>query len=209
MPPAHTPDPRAFMSNILDRVVAYKRQEVAAARERVHEVELEQCALRAPPARDFRAALERGPGVQVIAEVKKASPSAGLIRPDFDPVAIARTYAENGAACISVLTDEPSFQGHLCYLEAVRAAVDRPLLRKDFILDRYQLLEARAAGADAVLLIAECLPDERLAALHREAVILGLHTLIELHDAEELPRVLDTGGPVIGINNRDLRTFTT
>ena len=197
------------MSNILDRIVAYKRQEVAAARERVPEVELEPCALRAPPARDFRAALERGPGVQVIAEVKKASPSAGLIRPDFDPVAIARTYAENGAACISVLTDEPSFQGRLCYLEAIRAAVDRPLLRKDFILDRYQLLEARAAGADAVLLIAEVLDDEALPRLLRQAQELGLQALVELYDRANLRRVLDSGARLVGINNRDLRTFTT
>src|SRR5947207_15681199 len=112
MPPAYPPAPRAFMSNILDRIVAYKRQEVAAARERVHEVELEQCALRAPPARDFRAALERGPGVQVIAEVKKASTSAGLIRPDFDPVAHARTYAENGDTRFCLLIGVPAILGH-------------------------------------------------------------------------------------------------
>jgi indole-3-glycerol phosphate synthase len=132
-----------------------------------------------------------------------------VIRADFDPVAIARTYEQHGAAAISVLTDVEYFQGSLAYLTAVKAAVGCPVLRKDFILDRYQLLEARAAGADAVLLIAECLPGDRLATLHREARALGLHTLVELHDAEELPRVLDCGAPVIGINNRDLRTFTT
>jgi indole-3-glycerol phosphate synthase len=145
----------------------------------------------------------------VIAEVKKASPSAGVIRPDFDPVAIARTYEQHGAAAVSVLTDVEYFQGSLTYLTAVRAAVRLPVLRKDFVLDSYQLLEARAAGADAVLLIAECLPGERLAALNREADRLGLHTLIELHDAEELSRVLDTGCRNIGINNRDLRSFAT
>jgi indole-3-glycerol phosphate synthase len=132
-----------------------------------------------------------------------------VIRADFDPVAIARTYQQHGAAAISVLTDAEFFQGSLADLTAVKAAVGCPVLRKDFVLDRYQLLEARAAGADAVLLIAECLPGDRLAALHRQATGLGLHTLVELHDAEELPRVLDSGGPVIGINNRDLRTFRT
>ncbi len=197
------------MNSILDRIVAYKRQEVAAARERLPEARLEQEALQAPPARDFRGVLERGPGVQVIAEVKKASPSAGVIRPDFDPVAIARAYAENGAACISVLTDEPSFQGHLRFLEAIRAAVDRPLLRKDFILDRYQLLEARRAGADAVLLIAEILDDEALPRLLRQAQELGLQALVELYDRANLRRVLDSGARLVGINNRDLRTFAT
>src|SRR5262245_24477120 len=139
------------MSDILDRIVAGKRRELAVAKDRVSEVELERRIAHAAPARDFRAALERRPGIPVLAEVKKASPSAGVLRADFDPVAIARTYERHGAACISVLTDEPFFQGHLRYLEAIRAAVDRPLLRKDFLLDRYQLLEARSAGADAVL----------------------------------------------------------
>ena len=162
-----------------------------------------------PTTRDFAAALARPGEVAIIAEVKKASPSAGVIRADFDPVAIARTYEQHGAAAISVLTDFAFFQGRLDYLSAVRSAVACPVLRKDFILDRYQLLEARAAGADAVLLIAECLPDDRLATLHGQALELGLQTLIELHDAEQLPRVLATGCTVIGINNRDLRTFIT
>jgi len=197
------------MSSILDRIVAYKRQEIAAARERVSEVELEKRAASMPPTRDFRAALERRPGVQIIAEVKKASPSAGLLRADFDPVAIARTYEQNGAACISVLTDEPSFQGQLSYLTAIRAAVSPPLLRKDFLLDRYQLLEARAAGADAVLLIAEILDYAALPRLLRQAGELGLQTLVELYERDNLPRVLDSGARLIGINNRDLRTFQT
>ncbi len=196
------------MSTVLDRIVAYKRREIAEARARVPEVELERRAAQAPPARDFRAALERG-GVQVIAEVKKASPSAGLIRADFDPVDIARTYEGHGAACVSVLTDEPSFQGHLRHLEMVRAAVAVPLLRKDFILDRYQLLEARAAGADAALLIAECLDGETLPRLVRAARELGLQTLVELYDRANLPRVLDSGARLVGVNNRDLRTFVT
>jgi indole-3-glycerol phosphate synthase len=197
------------MSSVLDWIVAYKRREVAEARARVPEAELERRAAAAAPARDFRAALERGRGVQVIAEVKKASPSAGVIRADFDPVAVARTYERHGAACVSVLTDEPSFQGHLRHLEMIRAAVAVPLLRKDFILDRYQLLEARAAGADAALLIAECLDAQALPRLVREARELGLQTLVELYDRDNLPRVLDSGARLVGVNNRDLRTFVT
>jgi indole-3-glycerol phosphate synthase len=195
--------------SILDRIVAYKREEIHTARQQVSEAELEKRAARAAPVRDFRAALERGPGVQVIAEVKKASPSAGVLRADFDPVAIARIYAGAGAACISVLTDAPSFQGHLGYLEAIRSAVACPLLRKDFILDRYQLLEARAAGADAVLLIAEILDDTQLSLLHRQAGELGMQALVELYDRTHLPRVLDSGARLVGINNRDLHTFHT
>jgi indole-3-glycerol phosphate synthase len=197
------------MSSILDRIVAYKRQEIAAARERVPDTQLETRLSEAPPPRDFRAALERAPDIGILAEVKKASPSAGLLRADFDPVAIARTYEQNGAACISVLTDEPSFQGRLDYLTAIRSTVSPPLLRKDFILDRYQLLEARLAGADAVLLIAEILDDAALPRLLREAGELGLQALVELYDRDNLPRVLDSGARLVGINNRDLRTFQT
>lgn len=195
--------------SILDRIVETKRTEVEAARRAVPAAELERRLRDLPPTRDFTVAVGRPGGVNVITEVKKASPSAGVIRPDFDPVAIARTYERHGAAAISVLTDEPYFQGHLSYLTAVRAAVRCPVLRKDFVLDRYQLLEARAAGADAALLIAEILPGDRLAELQREATALGLHTLVELHDADQLPRVLECGARVIGVNNRDLRSFTT
>jgi indole-3-glycerol phosphate synthase len=195
------------MTTILDRIVANKPAEIAAARERVSEAELERRIAALPPPRDFRAALELGNEVRIIAEVKKASPSAGIIRADFDPVAIARIYEQHGAACISVLTDEPSFQGHITYLERIRAAVDVPLLRKDFLIDRYQLLEARAAGADAVLLIAEILDDAALRRLLREARALGLQALVELYDRTNLPRVLDAGARLIGVNNRDLRTF--
>ncbi|MCZ2343372.1 MAG: indole-3-glycerol phosphate synthase TrpC [Bacteroidales bacterium] len=199
----------ATSATILDRIVQTKWQEIAAARHRVPEAELARRVQDLPPARGFIQAL-RVPGeVRVIAEVKKASPSAGVIRADFDPVAIAQTYQAHGAACISVLTDEEYFQGHLDYLRAVRQAVRLPLLRKDFVLDRYQLLEARCAGADAALLIAEILPGPRLAELHREAVTLGLDVLVELHDAEELPRVLDCGAQLVGINNRNLKTFAT
>src|SRR5262249_31740205 len=139
----------------------------------------------------------------------KASPSKGIIRADFDPVPIARIYSAHGATCLSVLTDEPYFQGHLDYLTQVREAVDLPILRKDFILDCYQVLEARAAGADAVLLIAECLDDCHLRALHNEIVALGMSPLVELYEPDNLRRVFDAGATLIGINNRDLRTFET
>ncbi len=197
------------MPTILDRIVATKHAEIAAARAAVAAATLEAALAGLPPCRGFARAL-RVPGVvRVIAEVKRRSPSAGVLRADFDPAAIARAYAENGAAAISVLTDTPYFGGHLDHLRAVRAAVDLPLLRKEFVLDRYQLLEARLAGADAVLLIAEILPGIRLAELHAEAVALGLDVLVELHDADQLPRVLAAGATLVGINNRDLRSFQT
>jgi indole-3-glycerol phosphate synthase len=194
---------------ILNRIVASKRQEIEERRARTPERALESRLAEAPPVRDFRAALESGPGVQIIAEVKRASPSAGVLRADFDPVGIARTYADHGAAAISVLTDEPFFQGRLSYLTAIRTAVDPPLLRKDFLLDRYQLLEARAAGADAVLLIAEILDDATLTHLLREASGLGMQALVEFYEPENLARVLACGARLIGVNNRDLRTFVT
>jgi indole-3-glycerol phosphate synthase len=197
------------VSTILDKIVAGKWQEITDARRRIPERDLERRLPDAPSARDFRAALEKAGSVQVIAEVKKASPSAGVLRADFDPVAIARTYEAHGAAALSVLTDAPFFQGSLAHLSAVRVAVQPPLLRKDFILDRYQILEARLAGADAVLLIAEILNGEELPHLVREAESLGLQVLVELYDSENLSRVLDCGARLIGINNRDLRTFVT
>jgi indole-3-glycerol phosphate synthase len=147
--------------------------------------------------------------VKLIAEIKKASPSKGVLRTDFRPVEIACTYEAHGASCLSVLTDEQYFQGSLAVLREVRAAVGIPVLRKDFILDSYQLLEARAAGADAVLLIAECLDDCNLRKLHNEALDLGLTPLVELYEPENLPRVLAAGATLVGINNRDLRTFET
>jgi indole-3-glycerol phosphate synthase len=193
---------------ILDTIVDRKWKEISAALAAAPALDLERRAAAKPPARDFTTALLK-PGLRVIAEVKKASPSAGVIRADFDPVAIARTYERHGADCVSVLTDEHFFQGHLSYLTAIRDATGLPALRKEFILDRYQLLEARAAGADAVLLIAEILPGDRLKFLFDEATALGLHVLVELHDADQLPRVIDCGATLIGINNRDLRTFRT
>lgn len=197
------------MSTILDRIIASKRQELNQTQAAVPFRDLEHHLAQAPPVRDFRAALERPGEVRVIAEVKKASPSAGVLREDFDPVAIARTYEQHGAACISVLTDAPFFQGSLAYLSAIRAAVSVPLLRKDFIIDPYQLLEARVAGADAVLLIAEVLDDATLGSLLREARVLGMQALLEVHEADNLARVLKTGARLVGINNRNLCTFET
>jgi indole-3-glycerol phosphate synthase len=197
------------MTTILDKILVETRQTIEQAKRRVPLETLQRNAETLPPPRDFHAALAAGEAVQLIAEVKKASPSAGIIRADFDPVAIARSYASAGAACLSVLTDEPFFQGHLDFLRAVRQAVDLPLLRKDFIVDPYQLWEARAAGADCVLLIAECLSVEELRTLHDQAHALGMQTLIELYEPENLPAVLATGTRLVGINNRNLRTFVT
>ena len=194
------------MSTILDKIVATKHAEIDRAKAARPEVELRAMLADADPPRDFFAALAQ-PGVQLIAEVKKASPSAGLIREDFDPLVIARTYEAHGAACISVLTDEEYFHGHLDYLRDVRASVGIPCLRKDFILDSHQLLEARAVGADAVLLIAECLTPAELARLHSEAVEIGLTPLVELYEPGNLPAVLDAGARLVGVNNRNLHTF--
>jgi indole-3-glycerol phosphate synthase len=197
------------MSDILERIVATTRHEIERRRSALPLRELEARLPEAPPVRDFRAALERGPGLGIIAEVKKASPSAGVLRADFDPVAIARIYEANGANAISVLTDEPFFRGHLAYLTAIRQAVALPVLRKDFIIDAYQVVEARVAGADAVLLIAEILDGRELPALLRQIQELGMQALAELYDRENLPRVLDAGAKIIGVNNRNLRTFVT
>ena len=197
------------MPTILDRIVRTKLEELAAAKTARPAAELRAACRDAPPVRDFFGALAAPGPIKLIAEVKKASPSKGLIRADFDPVAIASIYEQHGATCISVLTDQRFFQGSLAYLTQIRAAVRLPLLRKDFILDGYQLLEARAAGADAVLLIAECLDDRQLFELHREALELGLTPLVEFYDPENLARVLQAGARLIGVNNRDLRTFHT
>tara|TARA_R100000789_G_scaffold100587_1_gene111878 strand:- start:17905 stop:18699 length:795 start_codon:yes stop_codon:yes gene_type:complete len=197
------------VKNILDEIVAHKRGEIAAAKEKLPFEELVKQIPQAPPVRDFVTALRLSHPLGVIAEVKKASPSAGIIRDDFHPVEIAKTYAAHGAACISVLTDENFFQGHLDYLKAIRAAVDLPLLRKDFILDRYQIAEARAAGADCVLLIAECLEEAELRDLYQYTRELKMQALVELYDETNLERVLKLNPHIIGVNNRDLRTFET
>jgi indole-3-glycerol phosphate synthase len=196
-------------TTMLDQIVASKRRELTAARRRMPLEELQAQALKAPPVRDFRAALAGSGPIRLIGEVKKASPSVGVIRDDFDPVDIARIYQESGAACISVLTDVPYFQGHLSHLARVRAAVVLPLLRKDFIIEEYQVVEARLAGADAILLIAEILGTADLISLQKSAWDLGMSVLVELYDEMNLPRVLDAGANIIGINNRNLRTFVT
>ena len=197
------------MSNVLDTIVAHKRQELAAqqAQRPLTRADWEPLLRTAPPPRDFVAALREKHPLGVIAEVKRASPSAGLIRPDFDPAQIAQIYALNGAACISVLTDAHFFQGSLDDLKAVRRVVDIPVLRKDFILDRVQILEARAAGADCILLIAECLDDTELSDLYDFAASLGMQTLIEIYEPENLDRVLKLNPPLLGVNNRNLKTM--
>jgi indole-3-glycerol phosphate synthase len=193
--------------SILDDIVATKRTEIERARAAVPVADLRAQLPAAPPVRDFFAPLAAGLPIKLIAEVKKASPSKGVIRADFDPVAIARIYEAHGASCLSVLTDEHYFQGSLDYLRQVRQAVGIPVLRKDFILDSYQLLEARVAGADAVLLIAECLDDCNLRKLHNEAIELGMTPLVEFYEPQNLERVLAAGAALIGVNNRDLKTF--
>jgi indole-3-glycerol phosphate synthase len=194
---------------ILDKIIATKREEVALAKVETPDSVLRDRLASAPAVRDFLAALSVGLPIRLIAEVKKASPSKGVIRADFDPVAIARLYQRHGAACLSVLTDRSYFQGSLEYLRQVRAAVDLPVLRKDFVIDPYQVLEARAMGADAVLLIAECLDDDLLARLYNAIVDLGMTPLVELYEPANLARVLRIGASLVGINNRDLRSFQT
>lgn len=200
------------MPTVLDEIVAVKRQEVALARSERPLAELKAALADAPPVRDFLAPLAAdrpaGGPIKLIAEVKKASPSAGLIRADFDPVAIASTYAAHGASCLSCLTDEPHFQGSWDYLTAIRSAVELPVLRKDFILDEHQVVEARLAGADAVLLIAECLTPAELADLHGQIADLGMTALVELYDPANLPAVLACEPKLVGVNNRDLHTMT-
>jgi len=197
------------VTTILDKIVATKKQEIQRAKKDLPEAVL-RCRLPdAPPVRNFLTALARPSPIGLIAEVKKASPSKGIIRPDFHPVKIAETYRRHGASCVSVLTDRSYFQGDLDYLRQIRAAIDLPLLRKDFVIDPYQVVEARTAGADAVLLIAECLDDALLKTLHELIVELGMTPLVELFEPTNLPRVLEAGAQLVGINNRDLRTFET
>ncbi|HSG90440.1 MAG TPA: indole-3-glycerol phosphate synthase TrpC [Pseudomonadales bacterium] len=199
--------------DVLARILATKAREVAARRSAESLASIRARALEAPPTRGFTAAirdhLHAGGMAAVIAEVKKASPSKGLIRPDFDPAAIARAYAAGGATCLSVLTDRDYFQGDEAYLEAARAACTLPVLRKDFMIDPWQIWESRALGADCVLLIVAALDDARLAELSDTAGEAGLDVLVEVHDGAELDRALTLPTPLIGINNRDLRTFET
>ncbi|MCS6831658.1 MAG: indole-3-glycerol phosphate synthase TrpC [Armatimonadota bacterium] len=196
--------------NILGTILAHKVQEVAEAEARRPFSELEKRLPDTSPVRSFHDALTRTDGrVAVIAEVKKASPSKGVLCEHFDPLRIAQTYAQNGASAISVLTDEHFFQGHLEYLRVIRQNIPIPVLRKDFLISRYQVLEARVAGADAVLLIVAALSDGQLRDLLAYTHELGMDALVEVHTEEELHRALDAGATVVGVNNRDLTTFHT
>ena len=200
------------MSDILHRILATKRGEVDEARVARPLAQLRAAAEGRSDLRDFIGALRRkvdGGRAAVIAEVKKASPSKGVLRADFDPAAIARSYATNGAACLSVLTDREYFQGDPAYLEQARAASGLPALRKDFLVDAYQVVEARAMGADAILLIVAALEDGQLRDFEALAHSLGMAVLVEVHDARELDRALCLTTPLVGINNRNLRTFET
>ena len=199
------------MSDILNRILATKAQEVAAGKARIPQKEMLAAAADMPPQRGFeqriRAFAARGSAV--IAEIKKASPSAGVIRADFHPDRIAKSYAQAGAACLSVLTDQPWFQGANEYLQLARQACDLPLLRKDFLVDPWQVYESRALGADCILLIVAGLQSGQLQELEGLAREIGLDVLIEVHDEAELEIALTTGASLIGVNNRDLRTFRT
>ncbi|MEW6298970.1 MAG: indole-3-glycerol phosphate synthase TrpC [Thermodesulfobacteriota bacterium] len=194
---------------ILDDIVAHKRAELEAQKTRVPLSQLQDMPVFHAPCPPFLRTVQRWPGRAIIAEVKRASPSKGVIRADFDPLALARTYEANGAVAVSVLTERRFFQGGLEYLSLIRGQVALPLLRKDFLFDPYQVYEARAFGASAILLIVAILSGQQLTELHALARALGLDCLVEVHDEAELERALTCGAQLVGINNRDLRTFHT
>lgn len=193
---------------ILDKIIAHKRTEVESAQAKIPLVDLQKACSDLPAPRDFRGALRKKETVALIAEVKHASPSKGILIDPFHPAALAQQYAEHGAAAISVLTDEKYFMGHLNHLKQIRAVVELPLLRKEFIISPYQIYEARAAGADAVLLIVAALEDGLLAELHALALELGMVALVEVHDEAETERALRLNPFLLGVNNRDLHDFS-
>ena len=195
--------------NVLERIYAQKREEVLLAEEALPKCELENIIGSSSPPRGFRAALQSASGLGLIAEVKKASPSRGVIREDFDPVQIAKEYEQAGAHCLSILTDKPNFQGSPEYLRACREATHLPCLRKDFIFDEYQVLESRAWGADAILLIIAMLDTSQTKELHAQAMGLGMDVLVEVHTENEANIALAIGADLIGVNNRDLRDLKT
>ena len=195
--------------SVLDRILEKTRETIVRDRGQCSATDWLSTPSATQPCRGFVNSLSSAKPIGLIAEIKRASPSAGLIRDDFDPPRLAQQYRDGGAACLSVLTDEPFFQGSLDYIPAVRDAVTLPVLRKDFLIDPYQIDQARGIGADCVLLIAECLPGSRLDELHDQATRLGMDVLIELYEPANLDRVLQTGCPLIGVNNRNLRTFET
>lgn len=199
-------------ADILQKILQTKQQEIQERSATLSLAQLKEQAASADPARGFLRSMQtkiQAGQAAVIAEIKKASPSKGVIRADFDPPAIAQSYAQAGAACLSVLTDAQYFQGHEEYLKAARAACTLPVIRKDFIIDPYQIYEARTIGADCILLIVSALNDQQLHALYAVATNLGMDVLIEVHDRDELMRTLPLNAPLIGINNRNLRTFAT
>jgi len=200
------------MSDILNKILDVKREEIVAAKRAKSRGALEEEASANSPSRDFLSAIKtrvEAGAHAVIAEIKKASPSKGVLREDFRPAEIAESYARHGAACLSVLTDRQFFQGSTDYLQQARAACELPVLRKDFMIDPYQVFEARAMGADCILLIVAALPQSLMMELEAAAQELGLAVLVEVHDEKELERAMDLATPLIGINNRNLRTFET